>query len=271
MKKRSIIQIHPQTLNIVNIFNSATEVSKYFNNRADKKLPSVISNKTSLYGYFWRYLDDFIYKDYMICDSNGYCDPLNFIPGGNLINYIISSCKIPKLWFNLNGSIVYEEWRGVVGFEQMYKVSNFGRVMSIVYYPYIYLLSQTADNRGYLHVCITRKFHKSAHRLVAEAFIPNPNNLPQVNHKDEITNNNCVWNLEWCTPKYNCNYGTGIVRCAITRSKPVYQIDIKTNKIINEYHGVTDAQRKTGIDRHGISKVVNKQQLQAGGYYWTYK
>ena len=108
---------------------------------------------------------------------------------------------------------INEEWRPIKGYEGLYEVSSLGRVKSMNY-------SHTGKERilkigkhrgGYLFVILCRNGKRKnflVHRLVAEAFLPNPNNLPQVNHKDEVKTNNCVSNLEWCDCKYNNNYGT---------------------------------------------------------------
>lgn len=109
-----------------------------------------------------------------------------------------------------------EIWKEVVGFEGSYKVSNLGRVFS---YKKVsrkeHFMKPCNDGNGYMIVCLRKqgkKYIKKVHRLVAEAFIPNPQNLPQVNHKDENKANNCVENLEWCSSRYNINYGTAIKR-----------------------------------------------------------
>lgn len=114
-----------------------------------------------------------------------------------------------------------EEWRPVVGYEGLYEVSNTGQVRSFDrYVKYsngrIHLhkgkvLSPSIRTDGYLVVVLScNGKHKMClvHRLVTEAFIPNTDNLPQVNHKDEDKTNNSVENLEWCDNKYNMNYGT---------------------------------------------------------------
>ena len=101
----------------------------------------------------------------------------------------------------------------------LYQVSNLGNVKSLSkfhktkngYYSKEHNIKQFYNERGYAMVGISKEWKKKkifVHRLVVETFLPNPNNLPQVNHKDENKNNNCVNNLEWCTCKYNCNYGT---------------------------------------------------------------
>lgn len=103
-----------------------------------------------------------------------------------------------------------EIWRPVVGYEGLYEVSSYGRVRR-VNKGLLKLQNVKGYNQVCLYKCGIRKIIK-VHRMVAIAFIPNPDNLPQVNHRDEVKSNNCVENLEWCDNKYNNNYGTKIER-----------------------------------------------------------
>ena len=117
-----------------------------------------------------------------------------------------------------------EEWRDIPNFEGRYQVSNYGNVRSLLNShggklaePLIRKLSITQKGYYYLSVSNGDKHYAlRVHKAVALAFIPNPNNLPCINHKDENKLNNRVDNLEWCTHKYNSNYGTNIQR---TREK----------------------------------------------------
>ena len=114
-----------------------------------------------------------------------------------------------------------EIWRPIEGYEGLYEVSSYGRVKSVDRYvksksnSYRLIkgkvLSGSITKYGYVRCNIKVNGVLKGyfvHRLVAEAFIPNPDNLPQVNHKNEVKSDNCVDNLEWCDPKYNMNYGS---------------------------------------------------------------
>lgn len=107
----------------------------------------------------------------------------------------------------------------------------------------------------------------SVHRIVAKAFITNPGKLPCVNHKNEIKSDNRADNLEWCTHKYNNNYGShnDNLRKALTRT-PISQL--KDGVKVADYDGVCQASRATGIKQSGISNVLTGRAKTAGGYEW---
>ena len=107
--------------------------------------------------------------------------------------------------------ILNEEWRDIEGYEGLYQVSNLGRVKSLNYNhtKSEKILKGIPDKDGYLRVALFKNGRKDymVHQLVAKMFIPNPNDLPVINHKDENKQNNTTENLEWCTIAYNNSYG----------------------------------------------------------------
>lgn len=103
------------------------------------------------------------------------------------------------------------------------------------------------------------------HRLVAEAFVPNPDVLPEINHRDEDTRNNRAENLEWCTPSYNSNYGTRNQRIAKKHSKPV--ICVETCEV---FASAKDVERQKGYNNSYISKVCNGKYKTSYGYHWQF-
>ena len=172
-----------------------------------------------------------------------------------------------------------EIWRDVIGYEGLYKVSNLGRIKSLNRKISSnkrvkgVIRSQQKNENGYM----TIQLHKNntikdfkVHRLVAQAFIPNPNNLPQVNHKDENKTNNNLINLEWCTSKYNNSYGTKIERSIAWCRKKVYQYDTNFN-LIKIYESITECVRQTGYDRKSIENRCNLDEIKLyKNFIWRY-
>lgn len=177
-----------------------------------------------------------------------------------------------------------EVWKDIQGYEGYYQVSNKGNVRSVdrevrcsnsIRFYKGRILSQCEDDHGYYRVLLSKAGkHRSSqvHRLVAEAFIENPNDLPEVNHKDEISKNNCVENLEWCSKKYNLEYGTGRQRSVQMHRKAVIQFDMNGN-FIAEYDGVNTAARaiRKPKDATAITKCCGGKKQTAHGYIWRYK
>ena len=159
-----------------------------------------------------------------------------------------------------------EYWKDILGFDGQYMVSNLGRVKNN---KTKHILKPHIQNKGYLFLSLPQdKKHKTAyiHRLVASAFIPNPDNLPQVNHINEIKTDNRVENLEYCTNSYNMNYGSRNKKDA--DKKPKKQVlCIELNKVFLSIH---DAERETGINDGNISLCCQNKRNTAGGYHWRY-
>lgn len=179
-----------------------------------------------------------------------------------------------------------EEWKDIKGFEGYYQISNMGRVRSLTrdihlagnYHQTLQgkVMKNNPGTKGYEIIGLRKNGKvtmKMIHRLVAEAFVENPLGLPQVNHKDENIKNNVYTNLEWCTPKYNANYGTRNQRCFESSKKyrkPVNQLDIGTGELIKRWEYVRQAMRETGINDSAIIRVCKGRYSQAGGYKWEY-
>ena len=167
-----------------------------------------------------------------------------------------------------------EVWKDVVGYEGLYKVSNLGRIKSLHQYKGTdeRCIQPIENGRGYLFVGLHKdrqQRHRYIHRIVAEAFIDNPDGLPQVNHKDENKANNSVDNLEWCTNEYNENYGTGNLRSAKARSKAVVQYD-RDGNIIKVWDGMSEAAKALGKRNNHIHECCKGKIKTAHGYVWRY-
>lgn len=181
-----------------------------------------------------------------------------------------------------------EIWKAIEGYEGLYEISNTGIVKSIGrkyrWNDNVYSLKEPSfpilrSNRtGHLTVSLSKDGKRRCflvHRLVASAFIPNPNGFPIINHIDENPANNRFDNLEWCTRKYNCNYGNARRHNSenhinnVNLSAPV--VCLKNGRVIAEFPSMWEAQRKTGAMQQNIMKCCQEKRHTAGGYCWQYK
>ena len=170
--------------------------------------------------------------------------------------------------------MVTEIWKDVQGFVGLYQVSNLGRVKSV---KRGIILKPFQLPNGYLMVRLFNNKYTNllVHRLVAIHFISNPNNLPQVNHKDEDKTNNAVWNLEWVDAKSNSNHGTRnnkisskLTNCQST-SKRIAQYT-KDSNVIKVFPSAKEIERELGYRNYNIIRVCRGNRPYAYGYIWKY-
>ena len=189
-----------------------------------------------------------------------------------------------------------EIWKPVVGWEDQYMVSSLGRVKSLERVVKFGRATRVIKEKilkqikpgtcEYFQVNLSKNGKQNwvlVHRLVATHFIPNPDNLPYVNHKDEDKDNNCAENLEWCTPSYNNSYNGLKLRQAQTLiegfknnkytmnhyKKPILQFS-KDGYLINKWDSAKDAEKMLGVGGPQIAKCCKGKDKTAGGYVWKY-
>lgn len=180
-----------------------------------------------------------------------------------------------------------EIWKDIKNYEGVYQVSNYGRIKSLCRRrrKNDKILKVLRDSRNYLQINLHKNgemFKYSIHRLVAEAFIPNPNNYPCVNHKDENKQNNHINNLEWCTYEYNNNYGTRLDKLSQNNylAKIILQYS-KENVFIKEWKNTRIAiignnffgkePNKLYTIKRAIQNCCNGERQTAYGFKWKYK
>ena len=186
-----------------------------------------------------------------------------------------------------------EIWRDIEGYEGLYQVSNLGNVLSMNYRHLGYMknLTPKVNNGGRLWVelmkdGVRRQF--LIHRLVATAFIPNENNLPQINHKDENPKNNRVDNLEWCTHRYNMEYTmrrhpdrypgfNGIVprrpeRCRKNGKRTAFPVNqlTKAGELVRQWPNSVSVKLEMGWSDWSVSECCRGNRKTAYGFKWQY-
>lgn len=184
-------------------------------------------------------------------------------------------------------ALANEQWRDVPNYEGLYQVSNLGRIRRM---PKGKIRVQKATKNGYLQInlCKENKIRwVGVHRLVATAFVPNPDNLPIVNHKDEDKHNNCVDNLEWVTPRQNAVYGTGIQRqiekrrhndpnklrwkeIAMKHAVKCCRYNKTDNSLVKQYNSLTEAAQDSGINIKTILNQCKGKSQSRTSTYWRY-
>ena len=187
-----------------------------------------------------------------------------------------------------NKSYLYsmkEIWENIQGYEGEYQISNLGQVKSLSKTCFVNGGSYTRREKilkqsivaGYNTVCLykeTTKRNFKVHRLVASSFVPNPANLPHVNHIDENKQNNSADNLEWCTAKQNTNHGTNKLRIGTTKrnrgqSRTVALVN-DNGDIIKEFQAIVDAAEYMGARKTDICAVCRGRQASVKGHKFKY-
>lgn len=176
-----------------------------------------------------------------------------------------------------------EIYKDIEGYEGLYQVSNLGNVRSLDRIVNCKnegkriqkgrVLDAWVGSHGYYSVGLSKngmvKTHL-VHRLVAEAFIPNPDNLPYINHRDENKLNNTISNIEWCTPKYNIEYSHVLKKSNEITSKPVLQFT-KDGKFVAEFDSASEAARAIGVTKSFVCSVCRGRKKIARGFVFKYK
>ena len=208
---------------------------------------------------------------------------------------VVAVCESPKER-EVGGDHYLEQWLPVPGYEGLYLISNLGRLFSFgTYHHKPRIIKPYRGKEGYLTTHLYKDGHGkkvSIHRLVAEAFVPNPKGHPTVNHKDENKINNCAENLEWCTQEYNNNYGSRIerVKKSISQNTEARNRRIKRlvqnrsvavllfsadGELLARYSSISEASRATHISvdaiRRWCSGMVKRPQLKYRRYMFKYE
>lgn len=180
-----------------------------------------------------------------------------------------------------SGNNIVEEWKTIEEFPN-YEVSSLGNIRNKKTPTKLHSLNKSGPKRNYYSVMFSinnKQTRRNVHRLVAKAFIPNPKNLPEVNHKDENGLNNRVDNLEWCDRTYNLSYGTRTKRFIEAKSIPILQCD-KQGNVIKEWKSQKEICEILHLDSGSLAHALAGWRInQKGrvpvythhGYIWKYK
>lgn len=192
----------------------------------------------------------------------------------------------------LNNQDQNEIWKDIIGYEGIYQISNCGRVKSldreihknngVIEHRNGQIMMLSLDKDGYCYLGLRRqdkikKFFR-VHQLVAIAFLENPYNFNQINHKDENKSNNCVENLEWCDSQYNNKYGTKLERTQITKiqnnsyncRKPVLQFELN-NVLVKRWESASQAEKVLNFSGACINRCCNHQRNKYRNYKWEFE
>lgn len=158
-----------------------------------------------------------------------------------------------------------EIWQDIKGYENLYQISNFGRVKSL---KRNIIRKQGYDKDKYPKIELYNKNHKTfhIHTLVANAFISNQFNLPQINHIDGNKQNNCASNLEWCDASFNSQHRVyNLNKNSLHPCKKIKCVEI--NRV---FPSISEAARNIGVKQSTLSEVISKPNRTCKGYHWTY-
>lgn len=202
------------------------------------------------------------------------------------LRLLISRSERSDVHFENQEFLFYMEeiWKDIPYYEGYFQVSNYGNVRALERRFYDIMDRERVFKGRAIKSFYKGKYeavalHKEGtikkffvHRLVAMAFIPNPDNLPCINHKDENPSNNYVGNLEWCTYAYNANYGGRGDRCYESMRKNGFVKDVyqftKQGEFVAKYRTIEEAKRKTGLSH--IGSVLRGERKHCGGFLWSY-